>query len=300
MRRIGALQTEGFARWAAIPIGVASIATSSILIRLTTAPPLVTAANRLLLASVLLLGLAFITQRQDLMKAFGRFRWRMVGAGLLLALHFAMWTNALFLTSVASAVFLIDTHPAVVALLSRRALGELTSRRVWLGIGLTAVGGAAITGGDVPIGQRALLGDAMALIGALAFAGYLVIGRSVRPQLGIAAYTGVVYGLAGLTLAAAVFVSGGLLDGAGRDWPVWLALVLVPTLGGHTVLNWTLRFLPASVVGVSILGEPVGATLLAWVVLNETPPRTALLGGSLILLGLYMALRAGTREKAAG
>ncbi|MBI2319745.1 MAG: EamA family transporter, partial [Betaproteobacteria bacterium] len=109
--------------------------------------------------------------------------------------------------------------------------------------------------------------------------------------VGLAAYTGVVYGVGGLVLlAAAGITDASLLEGAGHDLPLWIALVLLPTLGGHTVLNWSLRFLPASLVGVSMLGEPVGTTMLAWLLLGEPPPATALVGGALILLGLYLSL----------
>lgn len=262
------------------------------LIRLSTAPPLVTAANRMLIGAAILLLVAMLHERTDLALAATRYRLPLAAAGLMLGVHFALWTNSLFFTSVASAVFLIDSHPAFVAIGALRTLGERTPGKVWLGIAFTAVGGAVITGGDFPVGDRALLGDAMAFAGTLMFAGYLVVGRAVRPQLGLAAYTGTVYGVAAVVLAAAALLSGAsLTEQADHDLPIWLGLVLLPTLGGHTVFNWALKYLPASVVSVAILGDPVGTTALAWLILREAPPTSAVVGGCLILVGLYLALR---------
>lgn len=286
------LTSPTVARWAALPIGVVCISTSAILIRMTEGPPLVTAANRLVLAALVLLAVAAVWQRDDLIAAVTRYRLPLIASGVMLGVHFALWTESLFLTSVASAVFLIDSHPAIVALTARRALGEHTARGVLVGIALTAVGGLVITGGDFPVGAEALLGDAMAFGGTLLFAGYLVVGRAVRPRLGLAAYAGTVYGVAAVVLVAAALLAGlSLVDHAAHDLPLWLLLVLLPTLGGHTVFNWALRFLPVSVVSVAMLGDPVGTTLLAWLVLREPPPTTAIVGGALILLGLYLALR---------
>jgi drug/metabolite transporter (DMT)-like permease len=133
----------------------------------------------------------------------------------------------------------------------------------------------------------------MALGAAITFAGYLLIGRHARQQLGLAAYTGIVYSGAALTLVAMSVASGiALLEIQPRDATIWALLVLLPTLGGHTVINWTLRYLPVSIVGVSILGEPVVTMLLAWAILREPPGATALVGGALTLTGVYIALRA--------
>lgn len=270
-----------------------AISTSAVLIRHTLAPPLVTTANRLLLAGGLLLAFALVKQRHDVAEAIRRHTLLLGVAGLLLGVHIALWTTSLFWTSVASAVFLIDSHPAMVALAARGRLGERTPPGVWFGIAATALGGGLIASGDFQLGGRALLGDLMAVAGAAAFAGYLVIGREVRAGLGIAAYAGIVYAVAGCLIGAAAIASGSsLLAFAEHDFPLWLALVLGPTLGGHTVFNWVLRYVPASVVAVSFLGEPVGTTMLAWWVLAEAPATFAVLGGALVLVGLYVAFKA--------
>jgi drug/metabolite transporter (DMT)-like permease len=157
-----------------------------------------------------------------------------------------------------------------------------------------------IAAGDFQAGGGALLGDAMALGAAVTFAGYLVIGRHVRQGLGVAVYAGTVYGVGGLLIAGlAVLLGHSMLDFSQRDLLVWLALILIPTLAGHTVFNWALKHLQASVVGVAILGEPVLTIMWAWLLLDEVPPPTAFIGGAVILVGLYIALRPAAAEPSA-
>jgi drug/metabolite transporter (DMT)-like permease len=286
---------EQTARWVALPVAILAVSTSGILIRFTTAPPLQTASYRMAIAGSLLLTIALVTQRRQL-TLLGRREWGLLAAsGVLLGLHFALWTSALFSTSVASAVLLVDTNPVMVALGGRLFLGESPSAATWTAIGLALLGSIAIAAGDVDVGADALAGDAMALGAAFAFAGYLLIGRHIRQGLSLTGYAGIVYSLAALTLIGmALLYQVPLLHVQPRDAAIWLLLVLIPTLCGHTVINWTLRYLPVSIVSVSILGEPVVTTLLAWLILQEAPGPGAIVGGGLILVGVYVALRSPT------
>jgi drug/metabolite transporter (DMT)-like permease len=173
-------------------------------------------------------------------------------------------------------------------------LGERSAPGVWLGIGITLLGTMVIAGGDVQSGGTALLGDLMALGAAVAMAGYLVAGRRLRRSMSTVVYAGLVYAVAGVIVAALATASGhSILAFSARDGLIFLALVLIPTLGGHTVFNWALRHLSVSVVGVAIVGEPVVTTLWAWLLLGEIPAATALVGGALTLAGILLALRAG-------
>jgi drug/metabolite transporter (DMT)-like permease len=245
------------------------------------------------IAGLLLLAIALATQRGEMARLSRRAWGMLAAAGMMLGIHFALWTHAIFATSVASAVLLVDTHPVIVALGGLIFLGEAPAAMTWVAIGLTLLGSIIIAAGDIDVGPSALAGDLMALGGAITFAGYLLIGRHVRQQLGLAAYTGTVYSIAGLTLVAmAIATNVALLQVQARDATIWILLVLLPTLGGHTVINWTLRYLPVSIVGVSILGEPVVTMLLAWAILQEPPGAGALVGGLLTLTGVYLALRA--------
>ena len=288
------MSANAFARWVALPVGVLCISTSGVLIRFTAAHPLLTAGARLVLGSAILLAAAFALQRHDLRAIDRKRAWLLVAAGAVLGAHFALWTSSLFLTSVASAVLLVDTHPVLVALGARAFLGEATSLGVWAGIAMTLVGSIVIGAGDFQVGGQALLGDAMALTASGTFACYLVIGRRVRQGMGIAAYAGLVYGIGAIVvLALAIGLAVPLTAFSPDDVKVWMALVAFPTLGGHTVFNWALRHVPASIVGVSMLAEPVMTTTMAWIALGEAPGPTVFVGGAIILSGLYLALRHG-------
>ena len=292
------MSPERVARWVAIPIALGAISTSGILIRLTEAPPLATAAYRMLGASAILLGFALLRQRGEFLLLTRREVRLLVLGGVLVGVHFALWTSALFNTTVASAVLLTDTHPVFVALAAWAFLRERTSTAVWLGIAVAMIGSVIIGVGDLLSGGTGLLGDAMAIGAAVTFAGYLVIGRHLRQGVGVAIYAGIVYGIGGMLVAAVALAAGvPLASFSQRDVVVWLALILVPTMAGHTVFNWTLRHLPASVVGIAILGEPVLTTTWAWLFLSEAPQQTAFVGGAAILVGLYVALRSDTRGK---
>ena len=151
--------------------------------------------------------------------------------------------------------------------------------------------------GDWDLGERRLYGDGLALLGAAAVAGYYIIGRDLRREMPVLAYVAPVYGLAAAALLAASGATGVALAGFSAETYVYLALLaLVPQLLGHSSLNWALGHLPATLVSVAVMAEPVGATLLAWAVLDETPPVTAVAGGALILVGVYLALRSQRRN----
>jgi drug/metabolite transporter (DMT)-like permease len=287
------------ARWIGLPVAVLAVSTSGILIRLTAAPPLVTATYRLVWAAVILLAIAALTRRREL-SALNRVQVGLLAlSGILLGFHFALWTSSLFWTSVASAVLLTDTHPAFDALGARFFLAEATPPGVWLGIAATFVGTLVIAGGDIAVGERALIGDLMAIGASATMAGYLIIGRSVRQDLSTVSYAGCVYALAGLCTGIMAFVAGSsLLDITPHDAVIWLALVALPTLLGHTVFNWALRYVAVSVVGVVIVGEPVVTMVWAWLLLDEAPSTSALVGGAIALAGIYLALR--TRPAADG
>src|SRR6266542_4539446 len=202
------MSPERAARWVAIPIALAAISTSGILIRLTEAPPLATAAYRMLGASAILLTFALVRQRSELVALSMRELRLLVAGGVLVGVHFALWTSALFNTSVASAVLLTDTHPVFVALAAWAFLRERTPPAVWLGIAVAMTGSVVIGVGDFWSGGSGLLGDGMAIGAAITFAGYLVIGRHLRQGVGVAIYAGLVYGIGGLLIGSTALATG--------------------------------------------------------------------------------------------
>jgi drug/metabolite transporter (DMT)-like permease len=215
-------------------------------------------------------------------------------SGVCLAVHFAAWFESLAWTSVAASVTLVQSQPVFVALGAWLALDERLGRRTVLGI-LIAVGGAtAMSAGDLlggtAVGPAPLFGNALALLGALAAAGYVLAGRSLRQRVALVPYVVVVYGVCTVALLLVVLAEGAPLAGyPAREWLVFAALAVGPGLLGHTLVNWALGFLRSSVVAVSLLGEPVGATLLALVVLTEVPTPATVGGGAVVLVGIALA-----------
>jgi drug/metabolite transporter (DMT)-like permease len=263
------------------------------MVRFSTAAALVISAWRLLFSvgfiALILLG------RKSVLKGvrLGARDWFLaVGAGFLLAGHFWAWVASIQLTTIASSSVLVSTQPIFVATFSVLFLGEHPARRQWLGIMVAVVGAGIIGWGDLGSGSRAFLGDALALSAGLMAAGYFTIGRSLRKKLDLWAYTGVVYGAAALPLTLVVVVSPSLpLTGYSlQDWGVFLALAAVPMMVGHTGINYALRYLPAYVANLASLGEPIGATLIAWLLpaIQETPSPQTLFGGGLILGGIAL------------
>jgi len=222
----------------------------------------------------------------------------MILSGLLLALHFWTWIASLRFTTVASSVVLVSLKPIFVWALAAVWLHEHPSRREAWGIGIAVVGATLIGIGDARLSLGALGGDALALAGALTAAGYYVIGRRVRATVGVWTYATIVYAVAALALAAVALARAVPLSGfAGRDWAVFGALAAGPMLVGHTGMNYALKHYRATTVNVAALGEPVGATLIAWLGLHETPPPLALLGGAIVVAGIGLTLASRSADQ---
>jgi drug/metabolite transporter (DMT)-like permease len=193
---------------------------------------------------------------------------------------------------------LVTTGPVWVALLGSLFLRERISRRAGIGIALSLAGALVISGGDFGSSAEALLGDAMALGGAVAAAVYVLAGRSLRPRMSLSTYTGTVYALATIGIGALMLVAGTPFGGfEPRVWGLFALMTLGPQIGGHTVFNYLLAHVEAVVVSIAVTAEPVGATLLALVFLRETPSLPAVVGGVVILAGVYLAISARAGRK---
>jgi drug/metabolite transporter (DMT)-like permease len=275
-------------------LAVAFVSCGSVFVRLAEAPALAVAFYRIALASALLAPFAWRAAREDWTRLSRRHVWVMIGSGIALGLHFATWIASLSFTSVAASVLLVNTTPLFTTALAALFLRERPPRAVLAAIGVALAGAVLIAYGDWTTGPRPLAGDLLALAGAVALSVYHVIGRGLRDALRLRAYVLGVWSTAALALAALAAAGGTSLGGyTVRTWLAFLALAVVPTLGGHGLVNRSLRVLPAPTVGLFLLGEPVGATLLAWLVLNEVPGPFTLVGGAVVLAALGLALRAG-------
>lgn len=292
-----------------ILIAIAAVSTASIFIRYSQmdgAPSLVIAALRLTFAALLIAPLA-LSRHWDEIKRLTRTEWLLaVFSGIFLAVHFATWISSLEYTSVASSVVLVTTGPLWVALLSPLLLKEHISRMAFVGLGLALVGGTVIGLSDACVWEgglscpslgdvfqgRAMWGNFLALAGAWAVTGYLIIGRRLRADISLIPYIFLVYGMASVMLIVMLIISGTPLFGfAPRTYGWIFLLAAIPQLIGHSTYNWALKFLPATLVAVTTLGEPIGSAVLAYFLLNETPSLAVLIGAVFILTGIYLSTR---------
>jgi len=217
-------------------------------------------------------------------------------SGALLALHFWTWITSLENTSVASSTALVTTNPLWVALASGLFLRERPGRAARLGIVLCLAGSLLIFAADASRASghalAPMLGNAQALVGAMAASGYLLLGRALRARVSLTAYIWLAYSSAALLLFAAVaLMRVPVLALPGSTWIFMAALALGPQLIGHTTFNWALRRLTATFVAVAILGEPVGAALLAWLFFGERFSILQLIGFVALLAGIFVAAR---------
>jgi drug/metabolite transporter (DMT)-like permease len=275
-------------RRAALGLAAAVVAVSfgAPLARLTDAAPLAVAAWRMLLATAIIVPFAWRRGGLSLPAGSGR---AVAFAGLMLGLHFGLWIPSLWLTSVSASVLLVQTAPLWLLLASPRFLGVPIRRRNVVSFALAIAGVAVIARGDLTLSLRALLGDALALGGAAACAGYLVVGKRLRGTMPLERYLAAVYGGAAVTLVAALaLLRTPPWPADATSWLCLLGLAVVPTLTGHTLFNWALAHLEAYRVNLVMLLEPVLATAWAWVFLAQAPPAHVLPGGALVLAALAL------------
>lgn len=281
----------------AIVIAVVSISFASIFIKWSQAPALAIAAYRLLFATLILLIPTLAFQRKELL-ALTRKEYVVLSlVGIALAFHFGFWISSLKYTTVANSVILVSTHPILIAVVSHYYLKERISMAAGAGIGIALVGMVIIGSSDFAVSQESLYGDLLALIGMFALAAYILSGRKIRQKTSVLPYVTVVYGVATMALFMGCFIfSVPLLPYPVEEWVLFLALAIVPMILGHTVYNWTLRYVTALMVSMSILGEPILSAILAYILLSEVPTNWVILGGILILVGIYL-VASRSREK---
>jgi drug/metabolite transporter (DMT)-like permease len=293
-------------------VAILATSTASTFVRFAQAegaPSLVIAAIRLTMAALVLAPIALLRHRAELRLLSRQDIVLSLVSGFFLAVHFATWISSLEYTSVANSVVFVSTGPLWVAILSPVFLKERLTRAALIGLALALVGGIVIglseacsiqNGIQCPeLGQvlqgRAMWGNFLALCGALAVSGYLLIGRKVRAKISLIPYVCLVYGICAMLLIVFMFAAGESPIGyppAAYGWVVLLAVV--PQLVGHSAFNWLLKYLSATMVAVTTLAEPIGSAALAYLFLNERPSLAVLLGGALILTGIYLTAKQKT------
>ena len=285
-------------------LGIIFVSTASILIRYAQAEAssIVISAARLLIASLVLIPIALFRYRHEF-SDLGKSDFYKAGlSGLFLALHFALWISSLQFTSVASSVVLVTTTPLWVAILSPIILQESIRPSVIVGLFVSIVGGiivglgnsCAFTGGiivcrDALFSSEGMFGNLLALMGAWMAAGYMLMGRQLRKKLSTIPYTALVYGAAaGILLGVVILQREPVFSYSPEIYGWLLALGILPQLLGHTLFNWSLKYVSAAYVSLSLLGEPIGTIILAFVFLRESPTLLEGVGALLILFGIVI------------
>ena len=299
-----------FRLFGVLALGILSISTSSILIRFARqegVPSLVIAAYRLSLATLILAPIVLRRYIVELRRWARRDWLATLASGAFLALHFAAWISSLDYTTITSSIVLVTTGPIWVALASWLFLRERLSRPIIVGLIVTVAGGIVVGLSDAcdprtgmcaswGLGSAQLWGDGLALTGAWMVAGYLLIGRHLRHRMSLLAYIFIVYGTSAIVLIGLAGLAGGsfVVDADGVPYSVraliWLVLLaILPQIFGHSALNYALRFLPPTYVAIVTLSEPIGTSILAYLVLNEAPASLTLIGAGIILIGIAAA-----------
>jgi len=259
------------------------------------------------LATVFLSPFVLARRSQEISKIDRRTWFFLLLSGAFLGFHFATWITSLEYTTIASSVVLVTTAPLWVALLSPLFLKEKLNRFVIAGLVISLAGSVlvAISGNCVLSSSgfqcsgfnsffagNHFLGNLLALSGAFLSCGYLLIGRRVRNQVDLTSYAFLVYLVASVVLLLLVFISGERLTGYSGSAYLWMiALAIIPQLVGHTMFNWALKYLSAAFVSIALLGEPIGSVILAFIFLKERPVMFEIIGGILILIGIFIATR---------
>jgi drug/metabolite transporter (DMT)-like permease len=276
-----------------IAVAVVAVSTSAPLIREAQAPALAIAFWRNAFAVAVLGPLCAVRRREEIARLAPEPAGGALLAGLLLSAHFATWVPSLSYTTVASSVALVATQPVWAALLAR-ARGQEVPAQAWLGIAIAVGGAVLLTGVDVALSGRALVGDLLALAGGALAAAYVTVGGEVRQSVSTTLYTAICYSTAAVVLGLLCLGGGQALSGFdGRTWLCLLALTVGPQFLGHSVVNRVLRTTSATVVSVAILFEIVGSTLLAWIAFGETPPAGAYPAAVLIAAGIVLVVLSG-------
>ncbi len=277
-------------------VGVVSVSFAATFIRLADAPPLVIAASRMAIAAIVLIPFASVKSARNIRKLPRRDVLLILLSGAFLALHFWLWITSLSYTSIASSIVLVTSHPAFVAAVSYFLWKERLNKLTIGGIVVALAGVMVVNYSGFTLGATAVLGDVLALLAGFAMGAYLIIGGQMRARIDILGYLAMLYTCSAAILLIATLVSGHGFSGYSSTTYIMLALLaIVPQLIGHSSLNMAVRLVPVTLVSVAILGEPVGATLLGYIILHEAPTITEMAGGLLIMAGIFIVMRYRTK-----
>ncbi|MDV2583390.1 DMT family transporter [Alkalibacillus haloalkaliphilus] len=292
------MNNKQLAPYIAIAIGVVAVSTSAIFVRLADAPSSIIANYRLLLAVLIMLPLILWKHTGEFKHISRRDWWFSAAAGVFLALHFILWFESLNHTSVASSVVLVTTQPIFAFIGTYLFFKERFTSGAVLSMIIAFTGSVIISWGDFQISGMALVGNFLALMGAIAITGYFLFGQNVRKRVSLMTYTFVVYGVSSITLILYNIVLGTSFTGyTGETWMYFLALAIIPTFFGHTLFNWAIKWVSASTITMGVLFEPIGASIMAYFILGELVTWSQFLGGSIVIIGLMLFIISTSKKR---
>ena len=274
-----------------IIIGVISLSLSAIFVKLAEAESGVIAFYRMLFSVLIMSPLFFLKYKHEL-KSLNKKDWLFTSvAGVFLAFHFILWFESLNYTSVASSTVLVTLQPIFALAGTYLFFKEKISVKAIVATVVAISGSVLIAWGDFRVSGDAFYGDVLALIACALITGYFLFGQEVRKRLSLITYTMVVYSVSTIVLFLYVLVvdqSFGPYDS--NEWLLFLLLAIVPNLLGHNLFNWAIKYVSTNIISISILFEPIGATLLAFIIFGEYLTYTQVLGGVVVIVGITVFL----------
>lgn len=282
----------------ALLVSIVSVSFAAIFIKICSAPSLSIAFYRLLFTTLLILPFVLLHKktRNELKNLSRSTILIMAGIGLILAAHFALWITSIELTSIASSVILVTAHPLLVGPVSHFFLKERLSTVNAFGIGLSVSGVFVLVYGNYGFAQGldTLEGNILAILGGVAAGLYILGGRKLRKTVSVASYAVVVYAVGTVVLFfTCLFFNAPIYNLRIEDYGIILLMAVVAGIFGHTLYNWSLEYVRASLASVVLLGEPIGSSLLAFAIpqIHQIPSHYTLFGGGIILIGIYLTAR---------
>ncbi len=286
----------------ALFIGIVCVSLASIFIKLTgDVPSIIITVYRLVISSFLLLSYSFFKKKN----VFGSDKKVLLIAalgGIFLSAHFIFWIASIQYTSIPSSVTLVATSPIFVGLFSYFILKEKQGSAIVISIALSVFGSIVLASSDGGLffkafDKRALLGDIFALLGAVAVSGYFIVGSYLRRFMDIMSYITVVYSFSAFfSFIAALFFKEPFFGYSESSYLYMVLLAVIPQLIGHTSFNYALKYAKTSVVAISTLGEPIGASILAYVIFNEKIILMQGFGMAIILISILIAAMKAQKE----
>ncbi|QHT61572.1 DMT family transporter [Paenibacillus lycopersici] len=277
-------------------VGMLAISFAPILVRASDAPVSVQGMYRMLFTFLLML--PFGAKQLRTIHTIGRKDWLLLlAAGFFLALHFLLWMASLTYTSIASSTILLALEPVFVMIGAFFLFKDRPGRLAVLGMLVAIIGAASIGSGDIGLSSRAFFGDTLSFLGALAVAVNMLIAKQIMRRVSSFLYSFIAFGVTAACFAIYNVARGIPMGGyPAKEWLVFALLAIVPTVFGHMIFNWLLKYVKPTTISMTVLAEPVGASLLGMLIFREMITGFQVVGGLFIILGLVLYMRAEKHE----